>query len=244
MLDHSPETADVFDLVLFLGVLYHMRHPLQALERVYSVTGKQLILETHLDMLDFDRPAMAFYPGDELNGDPSSWRGPNVAAVALMLECWVQPRSTALEEVIHTFRRRIASIQIGKDRRVWREAGACRFPRLAVGVSDAARLRRRPRFAPSMGQLDSVERPLPQIWTAALRIDEGPGWVELRPSTIKPLAFGLDSRRTPNPGRSMSLVEFSGKRPLARRPAPGVPPPSRRRRITPASRRPAQVEPR
>ena len=60
--------------------------PLQALERVYSVTGKQLILETHLDMLDFDRPAMAFYPGDELNGDPSSWWGPNVAAVESMLQ--------------------------------------------------------------------------------------------------------------------------------------------------------------
>ena len=86
VLDHSPETADVFDLVLFLGVLYHMRNPLQALERVYSVAGKQLILETHLDMLDFDRPAMAFYPGNELNGDPSSWWGPNVAAVESMLQ--------------------------------------------------------------------------------------------------------------------------------------------------------------
>ena len=73
VVDHSRVTADVFDLVLFLGVLYHMRNPLQVLERVYSVTGKQLILETHLDMLDFDRPAMAFYPGDELNGDPTSW---------------------------------------------------------------------------------------------------------------------------------------------------------------------------
>lgn len=28
VLDHSPETAGVFDVVLFLGVMYHMRHPL------------------------------------------------------------------------------------------------------------------------------------------------------------------------------------------------------------------------
>lgn len=85
MLDHSPETVGVFDLVLFLGVLYHMRHPLLALERVFSVTGKQVIIESHVDILDYDRPAMAFYPGDEVNGDPSNWWGPNVAAVEAML---------------------------------------------------------------------------------------------------------------------------------------------------------------
>lgn len=85
VLEHSPETIGVFDVVFFLGVLYHMRHPLLALERVYSVTGKQLILETHLDMLDCDRPAIAFYPADELNGDPTNWCGPNVPAVESML---------------------------------------------------------------------------------------------------------------------------------------------------------------
>jgi hypothetical protein len=56
----SPETVGVFDLVLFLGVLYHMRHPLLALEKVFSVTGKQLILETHIggtvsDVLLYDK---------------------------------------------------------------------------------------------------------------------------------------------------------------------------------------------
>jgi tRNA (mo5U34)-methyltransferase len=85
VLDHSPETAGVFDLVLFIGVLYHMRNPLLALERVFSVTGKQAIIESHVDMLDHSRPAMAFYPGDELNGDTSNWWGPNVAAVEAML---------------------------------------------------------------------------------------------------------------------------------------------------------------
>lgn len=86
VLDHSPETVGgVFDLVLFLGVLYHMRHPLLALERLFSVTGKQAILESHVDLLDYDRPAMAFYPGDDLNGDPSNWWGPNVLAVEAML---------------------------------------------------------------------------------------------------------------------------------------------------------------
>jgi len=38
-----------FDLVLFLGVLYHMRHPLLALEKVASVTAGQLVVETAVD---------------------------------------------------------------------------------------------------------------------------------------------------------------------------------------------------
>jgi tRNA (mo5U34)-methyltransferase len=86
VLDISPETVGVFDVVLFLGVLYHMRHPLLALERVASVAGKQLIVETHVDMLAYKRPAMAFYPGTELNGDSSNWCGPNPPMVKAMLE--------------------------------------------------------------------------------------------------------------------------------------------------------------
>ena len=85
VLDISPERVGTFDLVLFLGVLYHMRHPLLALERVASVAGKQLILETHVDLNEHDRPVMAFYPGDECNGDSSNWIGPNRAAVEAML---------------------------------------------------------------------------------------------------------------------------------------------------------------
>ena len=51
VLDLSPERIGKFDLVLILGVLYHMRHPLLALERVASVTKDQLVLETHVDFL-------------------------------------------------------------------------------------------------------------------------------------------------------------------------------------------------
>lgn len=86
VLDMSPEKIGQFDLVLFLGVLYHMRHPLLALEKVFSVTGKQLILETHTDMLLHDRPVMAFYPKKELENDPTNWCGPNAAAVRAMLK--------------------------------------------------------------------------------------------------------------------------------------------------------------
>ena len=86
VLELSPERVGVFDLVLFLGVLYHLRHPLLALAHIFSVTGKQLILETHTDMLWSTRPAMVFYPGPELYGDPTNWWGPNPAAVVAMLK--------------------------------------------------------------------------------------------------------------------------------------------------------------
>ena len=85
VLDLSPDTVGVFDLVLFLGVLYHLKHPLLALERVSSVCREQLILWTQVDMLDTERPAAAFYPGTELNDDPTNWWGPNPAAVIGML---------------------------------------------------------------------------------------------------------------------------------------------------------------
>lgn len=84
VLEISPETVGQFDVVLFLGVLYHMRHPLLALERVASVTKQQLILETLVDMTFLRSPAAAFYPWKML-GDGTNWWGPNQAAVLGML---------------------------------------------------------------------------------------------------------------------------------------------------------------
>jgi tRNA (mo5U34)-methyltransferase len=86
VMDLSPERMGTFDVVLLLGVLYHLPNPVQALERVASVTRRLLILETVVDMVGFSRPAAAFYPGRELNGDPTNWWGPNVPAVRGMLQ--------------------------------------------------------------------------------------------------------------------------------------------------------------
>jgi tRNA (mo5U34)-methyltransferase len=85
VMDLAPQEVGTFDLVLFLGVLYHLRHPFLALERIASVTGDLLILETVVDMVGFNRPAVAFYPERELNNDPTNWWGPNIAAVEGML---------------------------------------------------------------------------------------------------------------------------------------------------------------
>lgn len=84
VLDLSPERVGTFDIVLFLGVLYHMKHPLLALERVASVTRELLVLETAVDLLHYRRPAIAFYPADEVGRDATNWCGPNPAAVLAM----------------------------------------------------------------------------------------------------------------------------------------------------------------
>jgi tRNA (mo5U34)-methyltransferase len=85
VMELAPDRVSSFDVVLFLGVLYHLRHPLLGLERVASVTKRLLIVETAVDMVGLARPAMAFYPGRELNNDPTNWWGPNHLAVLGML---------------------------------------------------------------------------------------------------------------------------------------------------------------
>ena len=82
----TPErVGGTFDLVLFLGVLYHTPHPLWVLQRVANVAANMLILETHVDMNECARPVLAFYPETECASDPSNWFGPNQAALEGML---------------------------------------------------------------------------------------------------------------------------------------------------------------
>ena len=88
VMDLSRESVGQFDVVFFFGVLYHMRHPMLALEKVRDVTapGGLAIVETHCDMLDLEIPALGFYPNRELNGDVTNWFGPNPAALIGMLK--------------------------------------------------------------------------------------------------------------------------------------------------------------
>jgi tRNA (mo5U34)-methyltransferase len=82
--DISPETVGMFDLVLFLGVFYHLPDPWLIMRRAASVCRRMMIVETHADLQDLRRPAMAFYPG-EVEGDASNWWGPNAPLLEAML---------------------------------------------------------------------------------------------------------------------------------------------------------------
>lgn len=82
----SPDAVDGrYDVVLFLGVLYHLRDPMSVLERLRAVTSGLLVVETEVGMLLTRRPAADFFPGRELNDDPTNWWAPNVAATIGML---------------------------------------------------------------------------------------------------------------------------------------------------------------
>lgn len=89
-----------FDLVIFWGVLYHLRHPLLALDNVRAVTGGEASLETAVCDGQLPRRQRAlelarFYRRDELSADSSNWFAPTVAA----LEAWCGSSGFEVERV-------------------------------------------------------------------------------------------------------------------------------------------------
>ena len=78
-----------FDLVLCLGILYHMKDPFGMCKVMHDITadGGMCILETHMDCLEIkDKSIMVFYPNNECNNDPGTWFGPNPKCVIEMLK--------------------------------------------------------------------------------------------------------------------------------------------------------------
>lgn len=75
-----------FDVVLYLGVLYHMQNPLEALKRVAAVTGELAIIETEAVVFPgYEHLAVCeFFESNELNADVSNWWAPNEKALVGM----------------------------------------------------------------------------------------------------------------------------------------------------------------
>jgi tRNA (mo5U34)-methyltransferase len=111
----SPERYGRFDLVFFLGVIYHLRHPLLALDRIYDICAPDalLLLETHMIDEGFvdatgewrrladlhpdlaDLPLVQYYPAAMLAKDPTSQWAPNrVALDGWLRGCGFEPLST------------------------------------------------------------------------------------------------------------------------------------------------------
>ncbi|MFN7997392.1 MAG: DUF1698 domain-containing protein [Bryobacteraceae bacterium] len=83
----SPEKIGSFDIVLFLGVLYHLKYPLLALERVCELSTGMVCVESFVsdDGSDpYAKPVMEFYETTELCGQFDNWVGPNVACLLAM----------------------------------------------------------------------------------------------------------------------------------------------------------------
>jgi len=81
----TPQSVGTFDIVLFNGVFYHLMHPWMLLERLAPVATNLLVMDTETAFDDEERPVMAFFPGAELNNDPTNWWAPNIACAKAML---------------------------------------------------------------------------------------------------------------------------------------------------------------
>jgi tRNA (mo5U34)-methyltransferase len=77
------ETLGRFDVVLYLGVLYHMKEPLTCLERVRAVTKEVAVIETeavHLSGLEHE-VLLQFHAGSSLRVDFGNWYVPTIQAL-------------------------------------------------------------------------------------------------------------------------------------------------------------------
>lgn len=80
--DCNLAAVGTWDVVLYLGVLYHMPDPVRALRRVAAVTRGQAIIETEAMVVPGHAEALwRFFPSGELNNDRSNWWVPNMGAL-------------------------------------------------------------------------------------------------------------------------------------------------------------------
>jgi tRNA (mo5U34)-methyltransferase len=109
-----PQLREKFDVVLFLGVLYHLRHPLLALDLIHEFVAKDVLVfqsmqrgsdevvspraNYHFWETDiFEAPGFPrmYFIENKYAGDPTNWWIPNSACAEAML------RSAGFEVVSH-----------------------------------------------------------------------------------------------------------------------------------------------
>lgn len=106
-----------FDLVWFMGVFYHLRYPMLALDIIVGKVKRMMVFQTlmmpdnaekaiqsdyHIndrqEMLEDGWPKMAFIE-DRLAGDPTNWWVPNQAGIKAMLRtCGLQTVGNPIDE--------------------------------------------------------------------------------------------------------------------------------------------------
>jgi tRNA (mo5U34)-methyltransferase len=87
-LDAEPAVVGTFDIVLFLGVLYHMKDPLRSLEQVRRLTTRTAVIETEaIALLEHENEALCeFIPGGAMNEDYGNWYALSETAVVAMCQ--------------------------------------------------------------------------------------------------------------------------------------------------------------
>ena len=98
MYELTPRSVGRFDIVLFMGVLYHLKHPLLALERVCALTTDLAVVDSFIlregqhPPEQLLRPILEFYETDEMGGQTDNWFGPSLPALLGMCRVAGFPR--------------------------------------------------------------------------------------------------------------------------------------------------------
>ena len=93
-----PEVLDEqFDEVFFLGVLYHLRHPLLALDSLRRLTRGNLYVESAISGSPADEPSARFFRRNELGDDGTNWFAPTITC----LVDWVESSGFVVDRVDH-----------------------------------------------------------------------------------------------------------------------------------------------
>lgn len=118
VLDLSVDVVGVFDLIVFFGVLYHLKHPLLALEKICAIATGTVLVESYVSDHDLSDliPRMEFYEHTELCGQFDNWVGPNTAC--LLAWCRTAGFATVTLESVHDQRAHVTC------QRRWPEPGA------------------------------------------------------------------------------------------------------------------------
>lgn len=136
--DVSRDLLGEFDIVLLLGVLYHLKHPLLALERICSITKEICIIDTFvIDPEAFRQgtpspiPYAEFYERGELGGQLDNWCGPTISQV----QAWVRAAGFARADILKVTS---TTVCIRADRR-WRDLPPITEPPLLLhGINSTA----------------------------------------------------------------------------------------------------------
>ncbi len=111
--DVTEEKLGRFDVVFFFGTLYHLRHPLLAMDRLAAICDEAIFIESAVcdDYSPYHggfghgypgtQMVMEFYPNQEYGSNDTNWWAPTTTLLAQMVhaagfetvECWSLTRS-------------------------------------------------------------------------------------------------------------------------------------------------------
>src|SRR5580704_17984323 len=82
----SARRLGTFDIVLFFGVLYHVRHPLLGLEKAVELSTDLVLIESFVIQAETRQipTVMEFYERTELGGQVDNWCGPSPECLVSM----------------------------------------------------------------------------------------------------------------------------------------------------------------